>query len=212
MKAFWTKYSARVDVLSLRERVILFLSILAVCMALADVLWLCPAQLAHQQMRQRFAAQDAELLRLRSDLQGVAQPADASNSVREAIATDQAQLDVVNQAIRAKVPQADSGLVMEQVLVQFLRKHEGLTLVSTGTASIETPEIATGAVAMTGAPVGLIKRGMELKVSGPYPELVRYVKHLETALPTLRWGALELKSDQQPPELTMQVFVVGVRP
>lgn len=212
MKAFWTKYSARVDVLSLRERVILFLSILAVCMALADVLWLSPAQLAHQQMRQRFAAQDAELLRLRSDLQGVAQPADASNSVREAIATDQAQLDVVNQAIRAKVPQADSGLVMEQVLVQFLRKHEGLTLVSTGTASIETPEIATGAVAMTGAPVGLIKRGMELKVSGPYPELVRYVKHLETALPTLRWGALELKSDQQPPELTMQVFVVGVRP
>lgn len=212
MKAFWTKYSARVDVLSLRERVILFLSILAVCMALADVLWLSPAQLAHQQMRQRFAAQDAELLRLRSDLQGVAQPADASNSVREAIATDQAQLDVVNQAIRAKVPQADSGLVMEQVLVQFLRKHEGLTLVSTGTANIETPEIAAGAVAMTGAPVGLIKRGMELKVSGPYPELVRYVKHLETALPTLRWGALELKSDQQPPELTMQVFVVGVRP
>lgn len=212
MKAFWTKYSARVDVLSLRERVILFLSILAVCMALADVLWLSPAQLAHQQMRQRFAAQDAELLRLRSDLQGVAQPADASNSVREAIATDQAQLDVVNQAIRAKVPQADSGLVMEQVLVQFLRKHEGLTLVSTGTANSETPEIATGAVAMTGAPVGLIKRGMELKVSGPYPELVRYVKHLETALPTLRWGALELKSDQQPPELTMQVFVVGVRP
>lgn len=212
MKAFWTKYSARVDVLSLRERVILFLSILAVCMALADVLWLSPAQLAHQQMRQRFAAQDAELLRLRSDLQGVAQPADASNSVREAIATDQAQLDVVNQAIRAKVPQADSGLVMEQVLVQFLRKHEGLTLVSTVTANSETSEIATGAVAMTGAPVGLIKRGMELKVSGPYPELVRYVKHLETALPTLRWGALELKSDQQPPELTMQVFVVGVRP
>ena len=57
MKALWTKYSARVDMLSLRERVILFLSILAVCMALADVLWLSPAQLAHQQMRQRFSRQ-----------------------------------------------------------------------------------------------------------------------------------------------------------
>lgn len=212
MKAFWTKYSARVDLLTLRERVILFLSILAVCMALADTLWLSPAQLEYQQTRQRFAGQDAELLRLRAELQGLAQPADASKAVREAIAADQAQLDAVNQAISTKVPQADSGLAMEQVLVQFLRKYEGLTLVSTGTVSVEMPEIPAAGVAIAGAPVGLFKRGMELKVSGPYPEMVRYVKHLETALPTLRWGALELKSDKQVTELTMQVFVVGVRP
>ncbi len=212
MKAYWTKYSARVDVLSLRERVFLFLSILAVCMALADVVWLTPAQQAHQQMRQRFAAQDAELLRLRAELQGLTQPADASKTAREAVAADQAQLDAVNQDILAQVPQAGNGLAMEQVLVQFLRKHEGLTLVSTGTVNAEMPEIAAAGVAIAGAPLGLIKRGMELKVSGPYPDLVRYVKHLETALPTLRWGTLELKSDKQPPELTMQVFVVGVRP
>lgn len=212
MKAFWIKYSARVDVLTLRERVILFLSILAVCMALADVLWLSPAQLAYQQMRQRFAAQDAELLRLRAELQGLAQPADVSKSVREAIAADQAKLDAVNHAISAAVPNADSGSAMEQVLVQFLRKYEGLTLVSTGTVSVEMPEITAAGAAVAGVPAGLIKRGMELKVSGPYPELVRYVKQLEAALPTLRWGALDLKSEKQPPELTMQVFVVGVRP
>jgi MSHA biogenesis protein MshJ len=212
VKAYWTKYAARVDVLSLRERVFLFLSILAVCMALADVLWLTPAQQAHQQMRQRFAAQDAELLRLRAELQGLTQPADASKAAREAVAADQAQLDAVNQDILAQVSQAGNGLDMEQVLVQFLRKHEGLTLVSTGTVNAEMPEIAAAGVGIAGAPTGLTKRGMELKVSGPYPDLVRYVKHLESALPTLRWGALELKSDKQPPELTMQVFVVGVRP
>ncbi len=212
MKAFWTKYAARVDVLSLRERVFLFLSILAVCIALADVLWLTPAQLAYQQMRQHFAAQDSELLRMRTELQGLAQPVDASKAVREEIAVAQAQLDAVNQDIRDKVPQDDSGLVIEQVLVQFLRKHKGLTLVSTGTVNVDMPEIAVTGVAIAGRPVGLFKRGMELTVSGPYPELVRYVKQLEVALPALRWGALELKSDKQPPELTMQVFVVGVRP
>jgi MSHA biogenesis protein MshJ len=212
MKAFWAKYAARVDVLSLRERLFLFLSILAVCMALADVLWLTPAQLAHQQMRQRFTAQDAELLRMRTELQGIAEPADGGKTVREEIAAAQAQLDAVNRDINVNVPQADSGLAMEQVLVQFLRKHEGLSLVSTGTVNVDVPEIAAAGVTIAGTPVGLIKRSMELKVSGPYPELVRYVKHLEVALPTLRWGALELKSDKQPPELTMQVFVVGVRP
>ena len=212
MKALWTKYSARVDMLSLRERVILFLSILAVCMALADVLWLSPAQLAHQQMRQRIVAQDAELLRLRAELQGLTQPVVASTAVHGSVATDQARLDAVNQAIRAQMPTAEGGLAMEQVLVQFLRKHQGLTLVSTGTVNTEMPEMAATGALNTNAPGGLFKRGMALTVSGPYLELVRYVKHLETALPTLRWGALELKSDQQPPELTMQVFVLGVRP
>lgn len=212
MKALWTKYSARVDMLSLRERVILFLSILAVCMALADVLWLSPAQLAHQQMRQRFVAQDAELLRLRAELQSLTQPVMASTDVHDTVATDQARLDAVNQAIRTQMPQAEGGLAMEQVLVQFLRKHQGLTLVSTGTVKTEMPELAASGTLSTDAPGRLFKRGMELKVSGPYLELVRYVKHLETALPTLRWGALEVKSDPQPPELTMQVFVLGVRP
>ena len=212
MKALWTKYSARVDMLSLRERVILFLSILAVCMALADVLWLSPAQLAHQQMRQRFVAQDAELLRLRAELQGLTQPVVASTPVHESVATDQARLDAVNQAIRSQMPQAEGALAIEQVLVQFLRKHQGLTLVSTGTVNAEMPEITAAGAPNTDASGRLFKRGMELKVSGPYLELVRYVEHLETALPTLRWGALELKSDQQPPELTMQVFVLGVRP
>ena len=51
-----------------------------------------------------------------------------------------------------------------------------------------------------------------MKVAGPYAELVRYVKNLESALPALRWGALRLQSDKQPPELTLQVYVVGVRP
>jgi hypothetical protein len=41
---------------------------------------------------------------------------------------------------------------------------------------------------------------------------MRYVKTLETAMPALRWGALTLKSEKQPPELKLQVYVVGVQP
>ena len=71
---------------------------------------------------------------------------------------------------------------------------------------------ASVAGAAASAPAGLVKQGMEIKVTGPYAELVRYVKTLEGALPNLRWGALQLKSDQQAPELTLQVYVVGVQP
>ena len=41
---------------------------------------------------------------------------------------------------------------------------------------------------------------------------MRYVKTLENALPSLRWGAMHLKSDQQPPELSLLVYVVGAQP
>lgn len=212
MKAMWQKHAARIDALNLRERAFLFISILAICMALADVLWLSPAQMAHQQARQRFSAQSAELLRLRDELKTMAQPVDASKAVRDDIAAAHAQVDAINQDIKVRIPTSESGPAMEQVLVQFLRRQEGLILLSTGTVKQDGAVASTPVTAAAVAPVGLVKRGMELKVAGPYAELVRYVKTLENALPALRWGALQLKSDKQPPELTLQVYVVGAQP
>ena len=49
MKAWWLAQMARIDNLSLRERIFLFLSILVCALALADTLWLSPAQTAHKQ-------------------------------------------------------------------------------------------------------------------------------------------------------------------
>lgn len=210
MKQWWQQQVVRIDALSLRERAFLFLSVIVVCMALADVLWLSPAQVAHQQATQRFAAQGTELSRLRDELKSTAQPVDASKAVRDDIAAANARLEAVNQEIKEVAPLADGGPALEQVLVQFLRRQEGLTLLSTSTLKQDVAiPVAPATVA---APTGLSRRGMELRVAGPYPELVRYVKTLEIALPALRWGALQLKSEKQPPELTLQVYVVGVQP
>lgn len=204
VKQWWQRQAVRIDALSLRERVFLFVSAIVCCLALADVLWLSPAQLAYQQTAQRFAAQGTELSRLREELKGAARPVDASQAARDEIATIQTRLDAVNHDIQSAGQQTAGGPALEQVLVQFLRRQPGLTLLRTGTLKPE------GAGAAMAAPAGLSKRGIELKVSGPYPELVRYVKTLESALPALRWGTLQLKSEQQPPELTLQVYVVEV--
>ena len=56
------------------------------------------------------------------------------------------------------------------------------------------------------------RTGQELTISGPYADLVRYVRTLETAMPDLRWGPVQLKADLQPPELTLQVFLAGGQP
>ena len=210
MKQRWQQLVARVDALNLRERVFLFLAIIVCTLALADTVWLSPAQIAYTQAKQGVTAQGLELKRLRDELQGAAQPVDASKVVRDEIAEINQRLDAVNEDIKAVAPLAEGGPAIEQTLVQFLRRHEGLTLLRTGTVKQEAvTTTATGASAATNVPV-VSRRGLELSVSGSYAELVRYVKTLENALPTLRWGTLELKATpQRPPELTLQVYVVG---
>ncbi len=218
MKKEWQKLAARIDALSMRERVFAFLSVIICGLALADSLWISPAQLAYTQATQRFAAQTAEVTRLRDELHGLAQPVDASKAVRDEIAAAQLRLDQINQEIHAVAPSAQGGPAIEQALVQFLRRQDGLTLISTGTIRQEMPRVnprartKVNSGAPTDNPPALTRRGLELKVSGSYAELGRYVKTLEEALPTLRWGNLQLSVGRQMPELTLQVFVVGVPP
>ena len=210
MKQWWQNLAGRIDAMSLRERGFIFLSAILVALALADVVWLSPAQTTHRQVVQRHGAQGVEVVRLRSELKALAQPIDANKAAREALAATQLQLQQVMQDIKTLVPVAESGPPLEQVLVQFLRRQPGLTLLSTTTLAPETGSAGTGSA---GAAVpGITKRGLELRVAGPYAELNRYVKTLETALPSLRWGMLTVKKGPQVAELTLQVFVVAVQP
>lgn len=210
MKQRWQQLVVRVDALNLRERVFLFLAIMICALALVDAMWLSPAQMAYTQSKQRFTAQETELKRLRGELQSAAQPVDASKAVRDEMLELAVQMDAVNRDIRVVAPLAEGGPAIEQALVQFLRRQEGLTLLHTGTIQQIAPSVTAAANGGTGAPL-LSRRGLELTVSGSYAELVRYVRTLENALPTLRWGSLVLKSGkQQPTELTLQVYVVEV--
>ena len=215
MKQWWTIQSARIDAMTLRERVILFVSFILIAMALAHVLWLEPTQIAHKQAVQRNAAQGVELVRLRAELTAVAQPVDANKAARDELAAAESQLAEVMQSIKTLAPVGEGGPDLEKVLVQFLKAHPGLTLLGTSTMdrAASPPAGATPAKGAEGNLMpGLIRRGLELRVAGSYGDLTRYVKSLEGALPNLRWGPLHLSSDKVNPELTLQVYVVGVQP
>ena len=204
MKQWWQKQCARIDALSLRERVFVFLSVMASALALADVLWLSPAMGAHQRQTQLSAAQNTEVQRLRTELQTAPKPVDVNLPLRTELAALQQQLDALQADITAAAGSGSPAL--EPVLAEFLRRRPGLSLVSTATLA------ADAAAGKDAAVTGITRRGVELKVAGPYGELQQYVKSLEQALPNLRWGPMQLRSDKQPPELTLQVFVLEVQP
>jgi MSHA biogenesis protein MshJ len=207
MKAWWRAQAERINALSLRERLFLFISVLVVLLAVADFVWLSPTQAAMKQVQQQFTNQSAEVNRLRAELAVASKPVDLNADVRAEIAQSQATLDGLQRDLQALAPSATSGeQALEPVLAQFLKRSPGLRLVSSGT--IAAP--ASADAGDTAAAPGVVRRGLELKVRGPYSELTRYVKSLEQALPRLRWGSMQLQVGPQGPELTLQVYVLEV--
>lgn len=205
------KHGARIDGLSLRERVFLFLSVLATFFAFADAMWLSPAQANHKQVTQRFERQGQDLKRVREALMTMPKPIDAGAVINGEIAYATARLDEVNQTIADLFPSVKDEAPLAQAMVHLLRRHDGLTLVRTSSVD---PDVSTGqgAVGAGTAPPVLSRRGVILTVAGPYAELIRYVQTLEKALPQARWGTMSLESEKLPPELTLKLFLVGVRP
>lgn len=207
MKAWWLAQSARINALSLRERLFLFISLLLVVLALADFVWLTPAQQAMKKVQQQFVAQSSEVNRLRGELALVSKPVDLNADVRAELAQSQSTLDSLQREIQALAPSGTSGEPsIEPVLAQFLKRSPGLRLVSSGTVAAEGASPAADAIP------GVTRRGLELKVTGSYTELTRYVKSLETALPRLRWSGFQLLVGPQGPELTLRVYVLEAQP
>ena len=203
MKQFWTIMSARIDALSLRERAILFATLLVCSMLLTDVLWLSPVQDLHRQLTSRLTAQSAELQKLQEELKSSGGETGPGKLTRDELVQIKVRLDEVNQQIRKVPSSALDETPLSTVLVYFLRRHEGLTLVRTGTLNLESK------VARDGAATGVTRQGLELTVAGSYAELTRYVQTLERSLPALRWGSMKIASDKQPVLLTLQVSLVG---
>lgn len=212
-KTAWSVRAARVDGLSLRERGALFVVFIFCSASLANMFWLSPAQETHQQLTLLFSKQSADLQRAREELKSTVKPVDTSSTVREEIIRVKEQLKVVNQAVEADLPEEAHGKALAQVLVYFLHRHPGLTLVSTVALA---PIADAGSVAASGSsaavPMVFMRQGVVLTVSGAYPDLMRYVQALEQELPHVRWGVMKLQADKLPPELTLQLFLLGVKP
>lgn len=213
MTKSWKVLSARIDALSLRERAFLFLSLIAVCVALVDLLWLAPARTAYEQAQQKFAQESGELQRLRDELKAKGAHPDPGRLAGDEIRQLNVSIATVQREISALSSASEDAMTLPKVLVHFLRRQNGLTLVRTSNLATDVVAGASQASAGgLGGPSAVVRRGLELTVSGPYLELVRYVQTLENAMPTLRWGTFKLLADQQPPELSLQVFFVGPQP
>jgi MSHA biogenesis protein MshJ len=203
----WETLSVRLNALRLRERVLLFLAFIAISTFMINVLWVSPAQLLHKELQQRFDTQSADLQRMRAQLKPDDTSVDAYKMVRDEMTAVKVSLDKVNNTI-SNVSSMENELPLEQVLVRLLSQYEGLTLLST---SMVVSKMAIDKLTQVAAqlPVAQTQQSVELTVSGSYSQLMRYVQTLEKELTHVRWGSMNLISENPPTTLTLELFVVG---
>lgn len=203
----WETRSVRLNALRLRERVLLFLALIAISTFMINVLWVSPAQLLHKELQQRFDTQSADLQRMRAQLKPDDTSVDAYKMVRDEMTAVKVSLNKVNNTI-SNVSSMENELPLEQVLVRLLSQYEGLTLLST---SMVVSKMAIDKLTQVAAqlPVAQTQQSVELTVSGSYSQLMRYVQTLEKELTHVRWGSMNLISENPPTTLTLELFVVG---
>ncbi len=214
----------RIDALSLRERVILFVSAVVLLAGLADALVLSPQFAQQKSMAQRMHRQNQELATLREQAAQAAAPLQADDSPRgralaalQAVREDQAALQRQLDALTP--PGAAAGNAappdLPQLLTRVLRRHERLALLQLATVDDGTRKAgehaagtAPATTANSTAPAVPVQ-ALELKLQGAYADLLQYLLDIERALPGQRWSTWQLATGPGAPVLTLRLKLAG---
>jgi MSHA biogenesis protein MshJ len=210
MKAVWKLQAQRIDALSLRERVIMFVSIAVALGAVADWLVISPALAERGQLATHIRKQTAELTSLRGLFTaGHSQPVPDTPLNRLLIAIEQLRSDrtLLDARLRSLLAGRAEMAHLTDVLDRVLRRHERLTLTRLSTVADPPP----GAAA-TGNSAAIRWQGVDLTLAGRYFDLMQYLADLERTLPGLRWGELRIATKTTPPELTVRLLMAGEAP
>ena len=214
MKQYVAKALARVDSATLRERILLFLAVAIVLIAIVDSMFISPVIERERKLHAAIAGNQAELdtienyIRTMVNARGVEPDAPTREKYQE-LTGQLARIDaqIVQEQERFTSPER-----MRKVLEETLRATRGVRLV--GLKSLPAESIAESAPAVPGAKeeerTRIFRHGLELTVSGSYANLYAYLRNLER-LPRMYWGKAVLAVDEYPSStLTLTVYTLSL--
>lgn len=209
----WSRAADRIDTLSLRERVFLFLCLAMVLVLAIDTLVLDPMQREQREQQGQLRRQEQDLQRLRDQINQL----NALSQGDSELARKRRELTELNDSLQAQSQElerlrqgGDTLPQLPQLLSSLLQKHERLQLTRLDSGARPAAAMAARLI----APQGLQWQAVDLELQGDYLELMRYLSQLEQALPELRWGPLQIQGEPQDGRhrMTVQMYVLRPQP
>lgn len=212
MKELWLKYEARIDALSLRERVMVFVAALVVVLFLGNALFIDPAVMRKRVLVDQMARQSKELQGLQlqiAELEKKRADPDAANVTRrDNLRNEIAVIDDSLKDMRSSLVPAQN---MKALLQDVLARNPRLQLVAMRTLPVAPLVDKSNAAekAVTGG--GVFKHGIQVTVQGSYADLHDYLSRLEKINWRMFWAQASLNTDDYPRlALTVTVYTLSL--
>ena len=195
------RYADRLDAMSLRERVLIFLAVAVVLVVAADNAFFEPILQRQKTNAQRIQQQDDEVRTMRVQVQAYAQArtGDSANSRRQRLEKRKLELAALDRELAA----GQSALVpperMAKMLSEIVKRNPDIELVSL--RSLAATGLNQSLMATTGSAPGgpaMYRHGIEIAVSGSYLKMLNYVGQLERLPAKIMWGNMELQAGAYP--------------
>ena len=207
MKALWLRLASRVNSMTLRERFLLFICVVAVLGGVTHFLFISPLLEQQRVLVEKIDKKSSEMdmLRDETNMEMRKRSRDYTTDLSARALKAQADIDLVEQEIAALTIKGGASGEISTILKRVLRRSDKIALirvVPVGTELSATPQVGA-------RPMG--RGGVDITLSGNYLDLMAYMAQLEKDLPQARWGALVLKAEPMPVQLTIRLLTTAAQ-
>ncbi len=195
----------RIDSMSIRERILVAGTTLAVVWAVWDALFMQPLQALEQARQNQVESLSSQVADLNRSIQLMAtgQPSDAESARRLELESLREEIATLEQRVGERTANLVAPGEMASVLGALLERSSDLEFV--GVAAL--PPQPVGGVA--GSPP-IYRHGVTLRVRGNYLDALRYLQAIERLQWRFFWDSVEVVVDQHPvSDIRITVFTLG---
>lgn len=199
MKALWLKLSDRIDAMSLRERIAVFVAAVAALLFAIDALVLEPLYARNKALADQIRQQNQQVEAANNEI--TARMAAFSGNPDQASQARLAELNREAAQLAGTLRTMQHGLVapekMGALMQQLLRSNGKLKLVSLRTLPVSGVG-GTDAKPAAGQRELLYRHGVEVVLQGGYLDMLDYMESLEDSPQQLFWSRAQLDARQYP--------------
>jgi len=207
------RYADRLDAMSLRERVLIFLAVAVMIVAIADSALFEPILRRQKANSQRIQQQEDEIRTMRTQVQAYAQArtGDSVNAKRQRLEKRKLELAALDRQLAAGQSELVPPERMAKMLSEIVKRNPDIELISL--RSLAATGLTQSLAPIPGsAPSGLAlyRHGIEIAVSGSYLKMLNYVGQLERLPAKIMWGNMELQGTY--PVVTLKITLYTFSP
>lgn len=197
---FLTGLFDRYDLLTVRERILVLVAVLAMILVVWQVVFAEPLEKQRKALKQQVEALRPEVSGLEDSIATLA--AQTSQDQDQALNAEIAGLRRELPELDARLEGATSGLIgaeeMTQVLRQLLQRAEGLEVRALRTLDATPVQVEVQGASSPAAGARLFKHGLELELAGSYLDMLHFVQAVEALQWRFFWDQFELQVEEHP--------------